>query len=115
MTFTDIWRESSIVALLGMMVALGTALLAIYCAIRPDERKLALMRPLSLATIFAALATTTLGFAHVFRGIAATGELTKIAWGAVAGGVAESLIPLALAFGALTVAWLVLAVSMRRG
>jgi hypothetical protein len=115
MTFTDIWRESSMVALLGMLVAVGTALTAIYCAIKPDERRLALMRPLSLATIFAALATTTLGFAHVFRGISTTGDLTKIAWGAVAAGAAESLIPLHVAFGCLTVAWLVLAVTMRKG
>jgi hypothetical protein len=115
MTFTEIWSQSSIIALLGMLVAVGTAVAAIYCAIRPDERRLALMRPLSLATIFAALATTTLGFAHLLKGISATGDLTKMAWGAVAAGAAESLIPLHVAFGCLSVAWLVLAVSMRRG
>jgi hypothetical protein len=115
MSFTEIWNQASIVAMLGMLVAVGTALMAIYCAIRPDERRLALMRPLSLATIFAALATTTLGFTHVLTAIAATGDLTKVAWGRIAAGAAESLIPLHVAFGALTVAWLVLAVTMRKG
>lgn len=115
MSFTAIWNQASIVALLGMLVAIGTALTAIYCALRPDERRLALMRPLSLATIFAALATTTLGFSHIFTGIAVTGDLTKVGWGAVAAGAAEALIPLHVAFGALTVSWLVLAVTMRKG
>jgi hypothetical protein len=115
MMFVEIWRNASIIALLGMLVALGTALTAIYCAIRPDERRLALMRPLSLATIFAALATTTIGFANVLTGIGATGNLTTVSWNAVALGTAEALVPLIVAFGTLTVAWLVLAVSLRRG
>ena len=115
MTPSDIIQQASIVALLGMLVAVGTAATAIYCAIKPDERKLALMRPLSLATIFAALATTTLGFSQVLSGISATGDLSKVGWGAVAGGAAESLVPLPIAFGSLTVAWLVLAVTTRKG
>jgi hypothetical protein len=48
-------------AIFGMLVALLPMGIAIAYAVKPRERLLALMRPLSLATIFAALHTLVFG------------------------------------------------------
>ena len=114
MGFEIAFGAQSILAKLGILVALGPLGMAILCAVRPDERRLALMRPLTLATIFAGLCSFTIGVANMLHGIAATGELTPGAWRAVASGGAETVVPLVIAFGCLTVSWLLVAVSLRR-
>lgn len=70
------------------------------------------MRPLSLATIFAAVSGTFLGFINVLRGMwmSKTPEFDHIA----AVGLAESLVPVFLGFGCLTVAWLCIAIGLWR-
>ncbi len=77
-----------------------------------SEQRLALMRPLSLATIFAAVSGSASGFLHGFRsmGMRPTPEWS----GAVAMGFAESLVPVFVGFGCLTVAWLCVAVGLHR-
>ena len=98
----------------------GVLAVAIAYAIRPTERKLALMRPLSLASIFAAIGSLTAGMATVLHGAAATP-----AWslgtadqpgnvGRLLMGCAETLVPVFATFGLLAVAWLVVALGMRR-
>lgn len=103
------------VGVLGMLVAVATVAVGIACAIRPDECRLALMRPLSLATIFAALCTFCLGMATILNGIGATGEPATVSWSRVATGAAETFVPLFGAFGCRTVAWVLVAVGLRRG
>jgi hypothetical protein len=105
----------SVVAALGMVVAVATVGMGIACAVKPDERRLALMRPLTLATIFAALCTFTVGLANILQGIGHTSTMTAVSWGMVALGASESLIPLFTGFASLTVAWLLVAVGLRRG
>lgn len=100
------------VAVLGMAVAVTTAAMAAAYAIRPTEQRLALMRPLSLATIFAALFAFCSGLSMIFQGIAATSE--PIAWNRAAAGAAESLVMLVGAFGSLAVAWVLVAIGLRR-
>lgn len=97
---------------LGMVVAVATVAMAASYAIRPSERRLALMRPLSLATIFAALFSFTAGLAMVLDGLSAT--TGPVVWSRVAAGAAESLVPLFGAFGSLTVAWVLVALGFRR-
>jgi len=77
----------------------------------PTERRLALMRPVSLAAIFAALSGTSLGFINTLRGmwVEPPREFRIIAIGA-----AESLVTLYFAFSCLMIAWLCVAVGMRR-
>lgn len=112
--FTSLWDTPSGIGVLGMLVAVATVAAGIACTIRPDERRLALMRPLSLATIFAALCTFSVGIANILSGIAATGNFTATAWHAVLMGTAETFVPLFGAFGCLTVAWVLVAVGLRR-
>jgi len=108
------------VILVSGVGAFGTA---VAYAIRPTERKLALMRPLSLASIFAALCSFAGGVATVLEGIAATLDLVPHAGtvdlgpqslGRILLGFRETIVPLFVAFAFLAVAWLLVALGMRR-
>ena len=52
---------------------LGAFGVAAAYAWRPSERKLMLMRPLSLASVFSAIGSLTAGMATILKGAAATG------------------------------------------
>jgi hypothetical protein len=106
-------REASLFALLTLILGLVPLGMAILYAIRPTERHLALMRPLSLVGLFAAIAGTVLGFINVLR-VVWTRELTAEAYRAMAVGAAESLVPVFVGFASLTVAWLLVAIGMGR-
>jgi hypothetical protein len=87
--------------------------MGIAYAIRPTERKLASMRPLSLASIFAAICSFSVGVATALKGgadsaLGAEGVRVMVA------GLSESFIPPFVAFGFLAVAWLLVAVGLRR-
>jgi hypothetical protein len=101
--------NASIFALLGMFIGLVPLSMGIVYAIWPAEQRLALMRPLSLAAIFACVSSTVLGLVNVFVGMG-KGQAGHIA----AIGLAESLVPVFLGFGSLAVAWLCVAVGMWR-
>jgi uncharacterized membrane protein len=108
-------RQASLFALLSLLLCLVPLIMAVVYVRRPTERHLALMRPLSLAGLFAALAGGVLGFINVLR-FAWTRELTSDTYRVMAVGAAESLVTLLVGFAALTVAWLLVAVGMgRRG
>ena len=114
MDIADVVRNASVIALMCMLVPVATLGMAIAYAFRPDEKRLALMRPLSLATIFSALCAFAVGAVSILRGIGVTPTLSAEDWRRVALGASETLVPLFVAFGCLTVAWLVIAVGMRR-
>ncbi len=88
---------------------LGTAILY---AVKPTESKLALMRPFSLAAIFSALASAAAGSATVLRGLAASGPSPRMP--DVLMGWSEVLVPIYVAFSFLGVAWLILAIGLKR-
>jgi hypothetical protein len=108
----DALRQASIVALLSLIVTVLPLGAGIAYAIRPTERRLALMRPISLAGIFAALCGLLSGLVNVLRYIGV--NETPVESRVVAIGVAEALIPLFVAFGCLTAAWLCVAIGLRR-
>lgn len=111
----DLLREISIFALLTMTVSIGAFGLAVSYAIRPTERKLMLMRPVSLAAIFATLSAVPAGWALVLGAMAAT-PTGQLEIPAVYRGLAETLTVGFVCFGFLSAAWLLIAVGMlRRG
>ena len=112
MELFSVFREAGIAALLGMLVATFPAFAGVAYLLSPSERRLAFMRPVSLAGLFAGLAGLLLGFINVLRGIWSTEGVLD--WKIVAVGSAEAMVPLTLAFGALTFAWLCVAIGMRR-
>jgi hypothetical protein len=98
------------VILVAGVGVLGTA---IAYAIQPTERKLALIRPLSLAGILAALCSFAVGTATALKGAADAGidpENVRL----MLAGLSESFIPLFVAFAFLAVAWLLVAAGLRR-
>ena len=106
----SMWGESGILQKLGIVLAVATAAYAAVYAWRPTESRLALLRPLSLATIFAALCSFSLGVAIVLNGLSATPDST--AWRTVALGASETFAGLFVSFGCLTITWLCVALGM---
>ena len=104
--------QASIVALASMFMGVVPLAMGIVYVIWPSEQRLALMRPLSLATIFAALSGSTLGVLNVLRGM---GMSQAPAFSRIAFiGLAEALVPIFFGFGCLTVAWLCVAIGLWR-
>jgi hypothetical protein len=106
--------RAGVVALFGMLVSLLPLGVAFAYMLRPRERLLALMRPLSLATIFAALNTILSGVAAVLRHIPSSPLPADYDVRRITLGLSESVTPMFVAFGFLAVAWLFIAVGMRR-
>ncbi len=105
------------VAMWVVLVAGGAALAsAVAFALRPTERNLAVLRPLSLATVFAALAGVASDLGATMQHCTSLGEDTAPheVGAMVLAGVGESTAPAILAFALLTVCWLAAAVGFRR-
>jgi len=101
-------------ALLTLIFAFVPLIMAVVYVIRPTERNLALMRPLSLAGLFTALTGGVLGFVNVLRYAGMTQEFSDHVFRIMAIGAAESLVPMLLGFACLTVSWLLVAAGMAR-
>ena len=106
-------HNTSLFGRLTLMMGVVPLVMAVVYASRPTEQNLALMRPLSLAGLFAAIAGTLLGFINVLK-VFWTREATTETYRVMAVGAAESLVPVLLGFACLTVAWLVVAIGMAR-
>jgi len=98
------------VILVSGVGALGTA---IAYAIRPTEQKLSLMRPLSLASIFAAICSAAVGVATALKN-GADSRLTPEGVTVLVAGLSEAFVPIFVAFAFLAVAWLLVAMGLRR-
>ena len=109
----DMLRQASLFALLTLVLDFVPLVMAAVYVVRPTERHLALMRPLSLAGLFAALSGGVLGFINVLLFVR-TRELTAETYRVMAIGAAESLVSTFVGFASLTVAWLLVAVGMGR-
>jgi len=105
-------RNLGIVAILGALVCASPMVLGVMFAARPNDRWLALMRPLSLAAVFAAVSNTMLGMVNILVGLSSRAEPAPI--NLLAAQLAETLVVPFVSFGCLTVAWLAVAVGMRR-
>lgn len=96
-----------------LVAGVGCVGAAAAYAIRPSETTLAYLRPLTLAGMFAALCSTSTGFAMALSNAADLGANPNIMLRLMAG-LAEAWVPLFVAFGCLSVAWLLVAVGMWR-
>lgn len=93
------------------LCAVGTG---ISFATRPAETKLALLRPLCLAVILAAASSIAVGLATTFS-VAAAGWGTDRATPAMLfAGLAEAMVVPAAGLALAAIAWLFVAVGMRR-
>ena len=109
---TDALRNASLFAQASMFMGIVPLAMAVVYAVWPNEQRLMLMRPLSLATIFAAISGSVLGILHVFVGVGTSTDptLSRVAFI----GLSEALVPVFFGFGCLTVSWLCVALGMWR-
>ena len=109
----DMLGRMGILALGTMLTALLPLIAAVAYFVRPSERRLLLMRPLSLASAFAAISGFASGAAIILRGLAVVdGKPAHL--GNLLMGMAEHWMPVHVAFGCLTAAWLLIAAGMMR-
>lgn len=106
--------RAGVVAIFGMLVSLLPLAVAATYMVRPSERLLTLLRPLSLATIFAALNTFLSGLAGVLRNLPKMQGPAGYDVGWIAHALIEAITPMFVASGFLAAAWLCVAVGMRR-
>jgi hypothetical protein len=108
----EVLTHAGPLAILSMLVGVLPLAMGIVYAVWPNEQRLMLMRPLSLATVFSAVSGVALGFINELRFIGRSETVTFSQQ--VAAGTAESLVPLFFGFGCLTVAWLCVALGLWR-
>jgi hypothetical protein len=110
----SVLRQTSLFTKFGLIVSLAPLIAGIVYAIRPDERRLALMRPLSLAGIFAAVSSLLLGMTNALEAISRSGTDVATGFKPAASMLAEAMIPSFVGFACLTVAWLCVAAAIRK-
>ena len=106
----DLLGGVSLFAKLTMAVAIAAFGLAVAYVFRPTEQKLVLMRPVSLAAIFATLSGLLGGWIAVLGGVAATPE-GHLPVASLYRGIAASLTVGFVSFGLLAAAWMLVAVG----
>lgn len=113
MNLVELFGAISPFAKLTMAVAIVPLAIALAYVFRPTEQKLVVMRPTSLAAIFAAVGGLLGGWIYLLQGIAATPD-GHLPTAAMYRGIAESLTLGFVCFGLLACAWLLVAVGMLR-
>jgi hypothetical protein len=111
MELFDMLMQMGLAALFSILVSFLPLVAAGAYLFRPTEQRLAMMRPLSLAGIFAGLNGASLGAINTLRGLwlepPRDGRILLIS-------SAESIVPLYVSFSCLMLAWLLVAAGMRR-
>ena len=107
-------RGASFASLFGLLICLVPAVVAAWFAIRPGERLLGLMRPLSLAAIFSACCSFALSLTNGFAMLGRMKSVDPAYLARTGAAMAEGLAPVAASFALLTAAWLLVAIGMRR-
>ena len=112
MDFLEALRQSGLFARLSLLLGFGPLAVAAIYLFRPSEWTLALLRPLSLASIFGALTGVLAGFINILMGMAASGDAPAMA--NVYAGASEALVPAFFNFGLLAVSWVMITIGMLR-
>jgi hypothetical protein len=112
----EFFREGGFSMFIILALGLADLILAGSLAWRFGERKLGILRPVSLATVFATLLGMTSNIAAVMKNVAQNPEwahspdmhlITMV-------GIGESMAPAVMGFGILSATWLLVAVGLRR-
>ncbi|MEZ5319406.1 MAG: hypothetical protein R2752_18540 [Vicinamibacterales bacterium] len=98
-------------AVAGSLGALVTG--GIY-ALRPSDRVLAILRPLSLAGLFASIGSVGGAAGTILKGASNTATWVAASRQSLLAGCAEALLVLTATFTLLALAWLLVAIGMYR-
>jgi hypothetical protein len=103
-------------AILVLVLGIMTLGAGISHAVRPRERKLATLRPLSVATVFACVSATFAGLGATFKHTADAPSATSVEalLQSTAAGLAEAMVPALVGFSLLAVAWLLATIGLRK-
>lgn len=111
MELFDLFKQMGLAALFSILVSFLPLVAAAAYLFKPTEQRLAMMRPLSLAGIFAGLNGSSLGAINTLRGLwlvpPRDGTILAIS-------SAESIVPLYVSFSCLMLAWLMVSAGMWR-
>ena len=113
MNILELWGSLTVFAKLTMAVAVVAFALAAAYVFRPTEQKLVLMRPVSLAAIFATISGVFGGWIALLSSLPWTpgGQLPVAD---LLRGLGESLTVGFVSFGLLAAAWMLVAFGMQR-
>jgi hypothetical protein len=110
----EVFNQASLAARAALLVSAIPMILGVAFALRPNERWLSLMRPLSLAAIFAAVSNFFLGVANALQWLGSPNPGDPSALRIAAVGLSEAAVFPFASFAFLTVAWLCIAIGMRK-
>lgn len=96
-----------------LLLSVATLAQAIAFAVRPGERKLGILRPLSLATTFSVLSATCAGVGASFK-FAAEVPAGESVVPVLVAGLAETMVPGVFAFAVLAISWALASVGFKR-
>jgi hypothetical protein len=99
---------------LGLLICMVPAVAGAWFAIRPGERLLSIMRPLTLGGIFAAAGNFVLAIGNGFVAISMMNALDLHGVRVVGAVFMEGLAPVVASFASLAVAWFFVAIGMRK-
>ena len=110
----EVLTNLGLAARLGLLISAAPLAMGLAFALWPSERKLALMRPLSMAGTFAAIGTFLLNLANALIGLSRAATVDVSFFQRAAVGLAESTVAAFLAFACLAAGWLFVAFGMRK-
>jgi len=102
-------------ALLGMLICIVPAIGGAWFAFSPSERRLSLMRPLTLGALFVALGNVALTLANGCKAVSMMNGLDLAGVRIVGAVFMEGFAPVVVSFASLAVAWFFVAIGMRKG
>lgn len=105
-----------VIVLVIIILGLLSFATAVSFMVRPTEVKLAVIRPLSIATTFASVAGLSSGLATALTNISRQLEEGGGSGNAamLASGISEALVAAIFGFSLLTLAWIAVALGMRK-
>jgi hypothetical protein len=107
--------DASYASLFGLLICAAPLVAGAWFAVRPSERLLSLVRPLTLAAIFSALCSLVLATTNGLLTIGRATSLDPASIRLAAVVVTEGLAPVIASFACMTAAWACVAIGMRRG
>jgi hypothetical protein len=111
----ELFNHVGVFGKMTMLVGFIPVGFAVRYALWPTERTLAVMRPVSLAAIFAGISGVSVGTIAVLQGVAATVDaVSEHPMSNVLLGLSEAVGAAFVNFGLLSVAWLLVAAGMLR-
>lgn len=107
--------HASFASMFGLLICMAPLLAGAWFAVRPSERLLSVMRPLTLGAVFSALCSFVLAIANGCIAISMMNSLDLAGVRLVGTVLSEGMSSVVASFACLTVAWLLVAIGMRKG